>query len=109
QSYRQGGLTDVTNAETARRKEQEIYEAANAWMTVLDERGYLKYADDYELEIRLEPSATSRAYSKESVTIPLYAMMDVERADMDGAFFPDYLHEGKRLALEGIVIEEELY
>ncbi|MDT9717881.1 HAMP domain-containing sensor histidine kinase [Paenibacillus sp. ClWae2A] len=109
QSFQQSGLIDVVDTDTARIKEQEIYAETNAWMAVLDEKGYFKYADDYEMQIQLEPSSTSEALSEEFVTIPLYTMMDVERAAVDNVLFPDYLHEGKQLALEGIMVEGKIY
>ncbi|WP_010275519.1 sensor histidine kinase [Paenibacillus senegalensis] len=109
QSYRLDGTAHSGDAQTAAMQEQSFYQHTNAWLALLDERGYLKYSDDYEIEIRLERSDTAAALSEESITIPLYAVMDVERAVPDSLLFPDFLHEGQRLALEGIVIEGKLY
>lgn len=107
QSYRQDEWLRVGDARGAMMKEQAFYQETNAWIALLDDKGNLKYTDDYEMEVRLERSA---ALEGESITIPLYAVMNVERANVDSPLFPDMLARGgQRIAIEGVIIQDRLY
>ncbi|GIQ70400.1 sensor histidine kinase [Xylanibacillus composti] len=110
QSYQQDEWIHVGDAESAIMKEQAFYQDSNAWLALLDERGYLKYADDFKMEIRLEHSDIAPILSNATITVPLYTVMDVEEANADNPLFPDFLRkEGQRIALEGIMIQDQLY
>ncbi|WP_028609142.1 sensor histidine kinase [Paenibacillus harenae] len=110
QSYRQDGWIDAGDAEAAILKEQAFYQDTNAWMALLDERGYLKYTDEYEMVIRLEHSDVNPVLSGETITIPLYTVMNMEEANADSPLFPDiFVNEGQRIAIEGIVTRDHLY
>src|SRR5690606_20124399 len=77
---------------------------------VLDHRGYLKYANDYEMEVRLEHSDANSDLSGKTLIVPLYTVMDVEDASADNPLFPDsFIKEGQQVAMEGIMFEGQLY
>lgn len=110
QAYREDGrLIWAQDAQAALAEEQAFYQDTNAWLALVDDQGYLRYTDDYSMEIIPEPSATADSFSADAMIIPLYTVLDAERAVPNSALFPDYLYEGGRLALEGIVFENELY
>ena len=109
ESYRQGEWIRNEESLTVIMKEQEFYQDTNAGLAVLDERGHLKYTVDYEMEIRLEQSGIAPFLSGETITIPLYTVMDVKEANADNPLFHNFLAEGKRIALEGIMIGDQLY
>lgn len=108
QSYRLSGL-DAGDAMAAFMKEQAFYEDTNAWLALLDEKGYWKYTDDFEMKIRLEHSDIAPALSGETITVPLYTVMDVEEASTDNPFLPEYLSEGRRIAIEGVMFQDQLH
>lgn len=61
------------------------------------------------MAISLELSDTASILSSETMTIPLYTVMDVEEAAVDYPLFPEFLNVGQRLAMEGIVVNGQLY
>lgn len=109
-SYRQDALNQAGAPHSEVRKEQEFYANTNAWLAVLDHRGYLKYANDYEMEVRLEHSDANSDLSGKTLIVPLYTVMDVEDASADNPLFPDsFIKEGQQVAMEGIMFEGQLY
>ncbi len=110
QSFRLDGMIDVRDARAAYEKEQKFTQNTTAWLALLDDNGYLQHTDDYEMEIRIEQSNLAPALAGTTITVPLYTVMDVEEASHDNPLFPDILTgEGRRIALEGVMIQDQLY
>jgi signal transduction histidine kinase len=109
QSYRQNELTHAGASQDEVRKEQEFYQKTNAWFARLDDRGHLKYSDDFEMEVRLEHSEATPALSGKSMVVPLYTVMDVEDVSTDNPFIDTYVKVGQQIAMEGIMIDNQLF
>ncbi|TKI55475.1 HAMP domain-containing protein [Brevibacillus antibioticus] len=109
QSYRQNELTHAGTSQDEVRKEQEFYQKTNAWFARLDDRGHLKYTDDFEMEVRLEHSGATPALSGKSIVVPLYTVMDVEDVSADNPFLDTFVKAGQQIAMEGIMIDKQLF
>ncbi|XID94918.1 ATP-binding protein [Paenibacillaceae bacterium WGS1546] len=101
---------DAGDARTAFRNEQQFNQKHNTWIAQLDAAGNLKYTDNFEAEVRLENAANAPALSGQSITIPLYTVMNVEELRDDNPLRPDFIvRPGERLAIEGILINNRLF
>lgn len=109
QSYRQNELTHAGASQDEVRKEQEFYQKTNAWFARLDDRGHLKYSDDFEMEVRLEYTEDTLALSGKSIVVPLYTVMDVEDVTADNPFLDTYVKVGQQIAMEGIMIDNQWF
>ncbi|GED60739.1 ATP-binding protein [Brevibacillus formosus] len=109
QSYRQNELTHAGASQDEVRKEQEFYQKTNAWFARLDDRGHLKYSDDFEMEVRLEYTEDTPALSGKSIVVPLYTVMDVEDVTADNPFLDTYVKVGQQIAMEGIMIDNQWF
>ncbi|MGF9909662.1 sensor histidine kinase [Brevibacillus porteri] len=108
-SYRQNELTHDGTPQDEVRKEQEFYQKTNAWFARLDDRGHLKYTNDFEMEVRLEHSDATPALSGKSIVVPLYTVMDVEDVSTDNPFIDTYVKVGQQIAMEGIMIDNQWF
>lgn len=98
------------DARTAFRNEQQFYEKYNTWITQLDAAGNLKYTNDFETEVRLENSAEAPALSGQTITIPLYTVMNVEDLNADNPLRDFiFVKPGERIAIEGNLINNRLF
>lgn len=109
QFYRQNELTHAGASQDEVRKEQEFYQKTSAWFARLDERGHLKYTDDFQMEVRLENSDENTALSGKSIVVPLYTVMDVEDVSTDTPFLDTFVKVGQQIAMEGIMIDNQFY
>ncbi|NQF13080.1 HAMP domain-containing protein [Brevibacillus sp. HB1.3] len=109
QSYRQNELTHDGASQDEVREEQEFYQKTNAWFARLDERGQLKYTDDFQMEVRLEDSDIIPALSGKSLVVPLYTVMDVEDISSDNPFLDTYVKAGQQIAMEGIMFDNQWF
>ncbi|MBW5467067.1 HAMP domain-containing protein [Brevibacillus formosus] len=109
QSYRQNEMTHSGASQDEVRMEQEFYQKTNAWFARLDDRGHLKYSDDFEMEVRLEYSEDTPALSGKSIVVPLYTVMDVEDVTADNPFLDTYVKVGQQIAMEGIMIDNQWF
>ncbi|MFF2528187.1 ATP-binding protein [Brevibacillus sp. NPDC058079] len=109
QSYRQNELNHAGASQDEVRKEQEFYQKTNAWLARLDDRGYLKYTNDFQMEVRLEHSDAPPAFSGKSIVVPLYTVMDVEDVSTDNPFIDTFVKAGQQIAMEGIMIDNHLF
>ncbi|CAI8722981.1 two-component system, OmpR family, sensor histidine kinase VanS [Brevibacillus sp. IT-7CA2] len=109
QSYQQNELTHAGASQDEVRKEQEFYQKTNAWFARLDDRGHLKYTDDFEMEVRLEHSDDTPALSGKSIVVPLYTVMDVEDVSTDNPFIDTFVKAGQQIAMEGILIDNQWF
>ncbi|MCM3140928.1 HAMP domain-containing sensor histidine kinase [Brevibacillus sp. MER 51] len=109
QSYRQNELTHDGASQDEVRKEQEFYQKTNAWFARLDDRGQLKYTDDFQMEVRLDNSDAAPALSGKSIVVPLYTVMDVEDVNSDNPFLDTYVKAGQQIAMEGIMFDNQWF
>lgn len=109
QFYRQNELIHAGASQDEVRKEQEFYQKTSAWFARLDERGHLKYTDDFQMEVRLENSDENTALSGKSIVVPLYTVMDVEDVSTDTPFLDTFVKVGQQIAMEGIMIDNQFY
>ncbi|WP_248924204.1 sensor histidine kinase [Paenibacillus hamazuiensis] len=110
QAASQEDWRNAGDARTAFRNEQQFYQKYNTWITVLNSEGSLKYADDFEMEVRLENSADASALSGRTIAIPLYTVMNVEDLSADNPLRSDILVKpGGRIAIEGVLIDKQLF
>lgn len=97
-------------ARDAFRNEQQFFQTYNTWIAQLDAAGNLKYTDDFLAEVHLENPADYPALSNQSITIPLYTVINVEELSADNPLRPNFLvNPGERIAIEGILIDHRLY
>ncbi len=108
QSYQQDYRKAAGDPQAVARLEQDFYQKQNTWITVLDERGNLTDTDDFFMEIRLERSADIPDSSSQTVTIPLYSVMNVEDFNSDNPFLAPWIKAGERIAMEGLVMHNQL-
>lgn len=94
-------------AQTAKR-EQDFYEQHNTWITTLDEQGYLKAADDFSMDIRLDHNEDDSAYSGRTIHVPLYSYINVEDFYTTNPFLEPWIKEGEHIALEGVSMNGQL-
>ncbi|MBB6732362.1 sensor histidine kinase [Cohnella zeiphila] len=98
------------DAQTAYRNEQQFYQKYNTWIAALDAEGNLKVADDFEMEVRLENSVDAPALSGQSITVPLYTVMNVEDLSEDNPLQPfTIVKPGEHIAIEGVIIDNRPY
>ncbi|MGG1518435.1 HAMP domain-containing sensor histidine kinase [Paenibacillus oryzisoli] len=110
QSASQEDWKDVRDARTAFQNEQQFYQKYNTWIAQLDAEGNLKYTDNFETEVRLENAANAPALAGQTITIPLYMMMNVEDLRGSNPLRPDFfVTPGNRIAIEGILINNRLF
>lgn len=110
QTASQEDWKDAVDAQTAFRNEQQFYQRYNTWIARLDAEGSLNYSDNFETVVRLENAANAPALSGQSITIPLYTVMNVEELRDDNPLRPDlFVQPGERIAIEGVVIHNRLF
>lgn len=107
QAYRQVYLTMAGDKHAAVRLEQDFYQKHNTWITVVDAIGYLKYTDDFYMEVRLENSNHTPAFSDKTLTIPLYSVMNVEDFSQNNPFLTTWISEGEPIAIEGLIMHNQ--
>lgn len=61
----------------------------------MDTRGNVKYADDFFMEIKLNPSEEP-ALSGKTITVPLYSFISVEDFSSNKTFLTPWIEEGER-------------
>ncbi|MDP4097691.1 HAMP domain-containing histidine kinase [Paenibacillus sp. P96] len=107
-AYEQGSLQQAANGEQAAKLEQDFYERYNTWVAPLDVMGYLKYTDDFFMDIRLEHADDNSALSGRMIKIPLYSFMNVKDFYSDNPFTAPWVKEGEHIAIEGLIMNDEL-
>lgn len=95
-------------AQSMVRLEQDFYQKHGTWIAALDDRGNLLYTDDFQMEIRLDQAGGSYGLGGTTLTVPLYTVMKVEAFSSDNPFVVPWIEEGRRIALEGLIINNQL-
>lgn len=103
QAYEQDYLNLSADTHETTKLEQDFYQKHNTWITTVDTQGNLKYADDFSMEIQLEPSDESM-FSNKTMTVPLYSFIDIEEFSNDNPFLIPWIEEGGEIAMEGLIM-----
>ncbi|GGE61939.1 sensor histidine kinase [Priestia taiwanensis] len=85
------------DAQRIKELEQNFYQENTAWITMLDNVGNIKYANDFSVEIQLDPNQ-NEVFSNRIIQIPLYNFINLE--DIQRMKF--YLEEGNRIIIDGL-------
>ncbi|MBM7542238.1 sensor histidine kinase [Amphibacillus cookii] len=110
QVYQERGLLEAESAQQAFQNEVQFYQENDAWIAVLDENGYLKYTEDYFIEVQVNQSEIVEILGQDTITLPLYTILDIERTVSANLIFPYFLESpGKDIAIEGIVMDGVLF
>ncbi|MFM9278695.1 sensor histidine kinase [Paenibacillus jiagnxiensis] len=107
-AYEQGPLQQAIDEEQAAKQEQEFYERHNTWIAPLDAMGYLKYTDDFFMEIKLDQVDGDSAFSGRTIKVPLYSFINVEDFYDTNPFKEPWIKEGQGIAMEGLLMNDEL-
>ncbi len=106
QAYKQDYLNQASSTQEMAKLEQIFFQKHNTWITVLDTRGNLKYADDFFMEIKLDRSEESALFDK-TITVPLYSFINVEDFSSIKTFLTPWIQDGERIALEGLITNNQ--
>jgi signal transduction histidine kinase len=107
-AYEQASLQRAVNREQAAKMEQDFYERYNTWVAPLDVMGYLKYTDDFFMEIKLDRVDGDSAFSGRTIKVPLYSFINVEDFYNPNPFKKPWIKEGQSIAIEGLIMKDEL-
>ncbi|CAH0122720.1 MULTISPECIES: cell wall metabolism sensor histidine kinase WalK [unclassified Paenibacillus] len=107
ESYKQDYLNHAGDAQAAANLEQNFYQEHGTWITTLDAMGNLKYTGDFTMEIRLERSDDTVDLPGQTLTVPLYTVMNVEDMYTDNPFLAPWIQEGDPIAVEGIIVNNQ--
>ncbi|WP_068781270.1 sensor histidine kinase [Paenibacillus sp. GM2] len=103
QTYEQNYLNNAADTQGMAKLEQDFYQKYNTWITTVDTRGNLKYTDDFSMEIKLAPS-DEIMFSNQTMTLPLYSVINVEDFGSDNPFLTPWIQEGQEIAMEGLIM-----
>ncbi|MGG4495481.1 sensor histidine kinase [Brevibacillus reuszeri] len=106
QAYEQDYLNHASNTQEMAKLEQDFFQKHNTWITALDTRGNLKYADDFFMEIKLDSSEES-ALSDKTITVPLYSFINVEDFSSNITFLTPWIQEGEWITIEGLITNNQ--
>ncbi|MEK4418469.1 HAMP domain-containing sensor histidine kinase [Bacillus sp. FSL K6-0268] len=77
--------------------EQTFYRDNGTWITTLDNVGNIKYANDFSLEIQLDPNE-NKTFSERVIQIPLYSFVHIE----DIQRIKYRLEQGYHIIIDGV-------
>ncbi|MFB0846492.1 sensor histidine kinase [Paenibacillus oleatilyticus] len=106
QAYEQDYLNHASNTQEIAMLEQDFFQKHNTWITALDTRGNLKYADDFFMEIKLDRSEVS-ALSDKTITVPLYSFINVEDFSSNKTFLTPWIQEVEWITIEGLIANNQ--
>ncbi|MFS0726052.1 ATP-binding protein [Paenibacillus sp. 1P07SE] len=110
QAFAQETQTDSGDAQTAYAEEQLFYQQYNTWVIRLDAEGHLRFADNFETVVTLEGAENAPELAGQSITIPMYTVLNVEELRDDYPLKPHYIvTPGEPIAIEGLLINNRLY
>lgn len=72
----------------------------------MDTRGNIKYAGDFFMEIKLEPSEEP-ALSGKTIIVPLYSFINVEAFSSNKTFVTPWIEEEGTIAIEGLIMNNQ--
>lgn len=105
--YEQDYLKQAGNAQAMVKLEQDFYKLQGTWIAALDDRGNLQYTDDFQMEILLDRPGGRSGLGGTTLTVPLYTIMKVEDFSSGNRFLVPWIGEGRQIALEGLIIDNQ--
>ncbi|WP_339219710.1 HAMP domain-containing sensor histidine kinase [Paenibacillus sp. FSL H8-0332] len=106
QAYEQDYLNQASGTQEMAKLEQDFFQKHNTWIAALDIRGNIKYAGDFFMEIKLEPSEEP-ALSDTTITVPLYSFINIEDFSSSQTFLTPWIEEGGMIAMEGLIMNNQ--
>jgi len=97
ESFEKAYVKAENDSKTIQALEQNFYQENTSWITTLDSIGNIKTANDFSLEIQLDPSK-NKNFSNRVIHIPLYSFIDIE--DIHRTAF--LLEQGNRITIDGV-------
>lgn len=97
ESFEKAYVKAENDSKTIQALEQNFYQENTSWITTLDSIGNIKTANDFSLEIQLDPSK-NKNFSNRVLHIPLYSFIDIE--DIHRTAF--LLEQGNRITIDGV-------
>ncbi|WP_377865140.1 sensor histidine kinase [Bacillus sp. R86525] len=97
QSFEKAYIKAGDDAKRIQELEQNFYQDNATWITTLDSVGNIKYANDFSLEIQLDPNE-NKTFSERSIQIPLYSFINLE--DIQRIKYS--LEQGNHIIIDGV-------
>lgn len=97
QSFEKAYVKAGDDAKAIQELEQNFYQENATWITTLDSVGNIKYANDFSIEIQLDPNKNKR-FSERSIHIPLYSFINLE--DIQRMKYS--LEQGSHIIIDGV-------
>ncbi|GAB0169860.1 HAMP domain-containing sensor histidine kinase [Lysinibacillus sp. CTST325] len=97
ESFEKAYVKAEYDSKTIQELEQNFYQENTSWITTLDSLGNIKTANDFSLEIQLDPSQ-NKNFSNRVIHIPLYSFIDLE--DIHRTVF--LLEQGNQIVIDGV-------
>lgn len=97
QSFEKSYIKAGNDAKAIQELEQNFYQDNATWITTLDSAGNIKYANDFSLELQLNPS-NNKVFSNRLIHIPMYSFIDFE--DISRIQFR--LEQGHHIVIDGV-------
>ncbi|MGU3368778.1 sensor histidine kinase [Bacillus mycoides] len=79
-SFAKNYLNYVGNAEGIQKLEQDFLRENNTWITILDQNGNLKHADDYYFEVTIDRK-NQKSFGQQTFIMPLYYLINIEEIE----------------------------
>ncbi|WP_085523743.1 sensor histidine kinase [Tuberibacillus sp. Marseille-P3662] len=96
-SFEKAYLKNSGHEEALQRLERDFYQKHHAWVTTLDRYGNLENANDFYLEVKLNPSR-NQEFTKKKIEVPLYNLVNTEDVATGGLPFS----RGTEISIYGI-------
>ncbi|MED0989977.1 HAMP domain-containing sensor histidine kinase [Bacillus nitratireducens] len=97
QSFEKAYIKAGDDAKRIQELEQNFYQDNATWITTLDSVGNIKYANDFSLEIQLDPNE-NKTFSERLIQIPLYSFINLE--DIQRIKYS--LEQGNHIIIDGV-------
>ncbi|PEK48514.1 two-component sensor histidine kinase [Bacillus toyonensis] len=97
QSFEKAYVKAGDDAKAIQELEQNFYQENATWITTLDRVGNIKYANDFSLDIQLDPSR-NKLFSNKVISIPLYSLVNLEDIERLQAG----LEKGNHIIIDGV-------
>lgn len=97
QSFEKAYIKAGDDVKRIQELEQNFYQDNATWITTLDNVGNIKYANDFSLEIQLDPNE-NKTFSERSIQIPLYSFINLE--DIQRIKYS--LEQGNHIIIDGV-------
>ncbi|MGH0595872.1 sensor histidine kinase [Bacillus pretiosus] len=97
QSFEKAYVKAGDDAKAIQELEQNFYQENATWITTLDSVGNIKYANDFSIEIQLDPNENKR-FSERFIHIPLYSFINLE--DIQRMKYS--LEQGSHIIIDGV-------